>query len=51
VYRGAVKTRTLKESIDRSSNTVQMHAERTMLLGWSCAHAGVNVTLGVPVPA
>lgn len=48
VYRGSVKSRTLTESLDRTTNTVQMHAERTYLLGWSCGHAAVNVTLGVP---
>lgn len=47
-YKGAVKVFDLKESIDRSSNTIQMHAERTWLLSWSCGHAAVNVTLGVP---
>jgi hypothetical protein len=37
-----------RDSIDRSSNTINMIAERTYLLGWDCCHVGALVdTSGV----
>lgn len=47
-WRGDVKVFTLRESIDRSENTVRMIAERTYVLGWECCHAAVLMQLGVP---
>lgn len=36
----------LKESIDRANNTVQMMAEQTYLIGWDCCHAAIEVDVG-----
>lgn len=49
-YRSAVSIRTLRDSMDRSKNSIKMHAERTYLLTWGCCHAAVQATLGVPTP-
>jgi hypothetical protein len=48
-YVSPVRVFNLRESIDRSENTVKMIAERTYLLGWDCCHAAVQVDLGVPI--
>lgn len=48
-YRGEVQYTRERESINRSINEMDMIAERTYVLGWSCCHAAVLVTLGVPV--
>lgn len=45
-YRGAVRTFTRNESFDRSTNSLQMIAEQTYLIGWTCCLAGVLVTTG-----
>lgn len=48
-YRGPVRYARERESIDRSSNTISMIAERTYVLGFDCCHVAVLVDLGVPV--
>lgn len=48
-YRSQVVIPALRESIDRSENTVRMIAERTYVLGYECCHIGALVQLGVPV--
>jgi hypothetical protein len=35
-------------SLDRSTNTMKMIAERTYVLGWDCCHFAVQAALGVP---
>jgi hypothetical protein len=45
-YRGSVRTFTQTESMDRTTNSIQMIAEQTFLLGWTCCLAGVLVTAG-----
>lgn len=47
-YRGGVRVGTVRDSLDRSTNTVRMIAERTYVLGWDCCHVAVLVQLGVP---
>lgn len=48
-FTGPMVVRDLRDSIDRSKNTIRMIAEKTYVLGWDCCHAGVQVQLGVPV--
>lgn len=43
------RVNTLRESLDRSENTVQSIAEQTYVLGFDCCHVGAIVELGVPV--
>lgn len=50
-FRGEVKMHNDRESIDRATNTIQMHAEQTYLFGWDCCHAAIQVDLGVPGPS
>lgn len=47
-YRGDVRITAPNESIDRSTNTMRMIAERTYVLGFECCLLAVNLTLGVP---
>lgn len=47
-YRSQVMIPPIRESIDRSENTIKMIAERTYVLGYECCHIGALVTLGVP---
>lgn len=46
--KGDVKIHTLRDSINRENNTVEMIAERTFVLGWDCCHVAVLIDLGVP---
>jgi hypothetical protein len=48
-YRSTVTFTRLRDSIDRETNTIEMIAERTYVLGWDCCHVAVLVDLGVPV--
>lgn len=46
-YRGRVNLiGNATQSFDRSENTMKRIAERTVLLGWDCCLAAINVTLG-----
>lgn len=47
-YRGDVRVNAVRDSLDRSTNTVQMIAERTYTFGWDCCHVAVLTQLGVP---
>lgn len=47
-YRSDVKVMPFSSTVDRSSNTVQMIAERTYVLGFDCCLHAVQVELGVP---
>jgi hypothetical protein len=50
-YRSQVRVRapqTSPSSLERSTNTRKMIAERTYVLGWDCCHFSVQVSLGVP---
>lgn len=50
MYRSDVKVPSDKvSSINRTTNTREMIAERTYVLGWDCCHHAVLVDLGVPV--
>lgn len=50
MYRSDVKIPSDKvSSINRTTNTREMIAERTYVLGWDCCHHAVLVDLGVPV--
>lgn len=46
-YSGPVRVLETRETMDRASNTNQMLAEQTYVLGWDCCHAAVPVILGV----
>jgi hypothetical protein len=49
MYRGEVQIPSDKVSaINRTTNTREMIAERTYVLGWDCCHHAVLVDLGVP---
>jgi len=47
-YRGDVQFGTPHDSIDRSSNTMKMIAERSYVLGFECCLLAVQLNLGVP---
>lgn len=47
-YRSQVTVHPARQSIDRSTNTYRMIAQRTYVLGWECCHLAAHVTLGVP---
>lgn len=47
-YRGDVRITSPRESIDRSTNTMRMIAERTYVLGFECCLIAANMTLGAP---
>lgn len=50
MYRGDVQIPSDKvSSINRATNTREMIAERTYVLGWDCCHYAVLVDLGVPI--
>lgn len=50
MYRSDVKVPSDKvSSINRTTNTREMIAERTYVLGWDCCHHAVLVDLGVPI--
>ena len=50
MYRGDVKIPADKiSSVNRTTNTREMIAERTYVLGWDCCHHAVLVDLGVPI--
>lgn len=50
MYRGDVKVPSDKvSSINRTTNTREMIAERTYVLGWDCCQHAVLVDLGVPI--
>lgn len=44
-YKGAVKTFTREQSLDRSTNTLKAIAQRTYVLGWDCCHFAVLVNI------
>lgn len=46
MYRSDVHVNPFTSTLDRSSNTVQMIAERTYVLGWDCCVLAVQVELG-----
>lgn len=48
-YTGEVKVLSVRDSMDRAENTIRMIAERTYVLGFSCCHFAINVSLGTPV--
>lgn len=48
-YTSDVKIRGEGSELDRSTNTRELIAERTYLLGWDCCHAAVETDLSVPV--
>lgn len=47
-YRSDVRITSPRESIDRSTNTMRMIAERTYVLGFECCLIAANMTLGAP---
>lgn len=47
-YRSSVFLTQLRDSLDRSENTVRMLAERTYLLGHECCLLAAHIELGVP---
>lgn len=49
-YRSEVRVRApdAAQTIDRSTNTRTMIAERTYVLGWDCCHFAAQATLGAP---
>lgn len=48
MYRSAVRVHPFSSTVDRSSNTIEMIAERTYVLGFDCCLHTVQVQLGVP---
>ncbi|HEX9832289.1 MAG TPA: hypothetical protein VGA66_04235, partial [Mycobacterium sp.] len=47
-YRSDVFFTEVRDSLDRSANTIRMIAERTYLLGFECCHLAAHIVLGVP---
>jgi hypothetical protein len=47
-YRSDPYVSRLRDSLDRTSNTIRMLAERTYLLGFECCLLAAHITLGVP---
>jgi hypothetical protein len=47
-YRGDVFLTELRDSLDRSANTIRMIAERTYVLGHECCLLAAHIVLGVP---
>lgn len=49
-FRSAIRVRAPQgaSSINRSTNTISMIAERTYVLGWDCCHFAVQAALGAP---
>jgi hypothetical protein len=47
-YRSDVYVSRLRDSLDRSSNTIRMLAERTYVLGFECCLLAAHIVLGVP---
>lgn len=47
-YRSEPYVTPVRESLDRSSNTLRMQAERTYVIGFECCHLAAHFALGVP---
>lgn len=47
-YRSDVYVSRLRDSLDRSSNTIRMLAERTYTIGFECCLLAAHIVLGVP---
>jgi hypothetical protein len=47
-YRSDVYVSRLRDSLDRTSNTIRMLAERTYVIGFECCLLAANIVLGVP---
>lgn len=47
-YRSDVYVSRVRDSLDRSSNTLRMLAERNYLVGFECCHLAAHIVLGVP---
>jgi hypothetical protein len=47
-YRSDVFFSQVRDSLNRSSNTLQMLAERNYLIGFECCHLAAHIVLGVP---
>ena len=47
-YRSDVFFTDVRESLDRSENTIRMIAERTYVIGFECCLLAAQITLGVP---
>lgn len=47
-YRSDVYVSRLRDSLDRTSNTIRMLAERTYLIGFECCLLAAHIVLGVP---
>jgi hypothetical protein len=47
-YRSDVYFTQVRDSLDRSSNTLRMQAERTYLIGFECCLLAAHIALGVP---
>ncbi|HSE07706.1 MAG TPA: hypothetical protein VLB29_03485 [Nocardioidaceae bacterium] len=47
-YRGDVQVTSPRDSIDRSSNTMRMIAERTYVIAFECCLLAAHIVLGVP---
>lgn len=46
IYRSKPTVFRVRDSFDRSNNTVRAIAERTYVIGWDCCHFGVPITTG-----
>lgn len=47
-YRSDVYVSPVRESLDRSTNTLRMLAERTYVIGYTCCLLAAHIALGVP---
>ncbi|WP_460071077.1 hypothetical protein [Streptomyces sp. YKOK-I1] len=47
-YRSDVFVSQVRDSLNRSSNSLQMLAERNYLIGFECCHLAAHIVLGVP---
>lgn len=47
-YRSGVYVSPVRESLDRSTNTLHMLAERTYVIGYECCLLAAHIALGVP---
>jgi hypothetical protein len=47
-YRSDIYFTQVRDSLDRSSNTLRMQAERNYLIGFECCLLAAHIVLGVP---
>lgn len=46
IYRSSAEIFPIRDSIDRSDNTIHAIAERKYVIGWDCCHYAIPITIG-----